>query len=393
MSLVSSNMAATTLGMTLSLLLLASGTQGTLLSQTVEAVVGQNVSLPCILISTGPPDLKIVSTLWRKNETTKLMLYAPDHGYNQFIPNVGLQIVINDANMLMGSYLQLHKVEKWDSGVYDCDITTFPFGPIRTTVELDIKGDTSPQTEFNVTVQTTITTHLRKDVVTVTPQYNAPEENPNTATDSLYTSSTVSPSTADNTVTSTEGIGDNVTADNPDPSGEPSSPDMHTDPHHSSTTVSDIVFSSTVETTSDAARNESLPRTQHPEGFSTRPESSTFGNSSENFGAKPTVSTGDTTVVNKTNGHGQRWKLLALIIVPVLMLIAAVGALYRRQMMKQRTDLPPPFKPPPPPVKYTATRRQNMSPQAFPISQCDSIKREDIPYQFIDNCTDIMLTE
>ena len=104
--------------------------------EKMEAVVGENVTLPCII--QGSPSLTIISVEWRKNKSgnTKLAVYAPTHGLIQLWPNVTMQNVPN------GSYLHLHDVETWDSGFYICDITTFPLGSIRRETELKIKGKT-----------------------------------------------------------------------------------------------------------------------------------------------------------------------------------------------------------------------------------------------------------
>ncbi|XP_053197858.1 uncharacterized protein LOC128381859 [Scomber japonicus] len=135
-------------------------------NETVEAVVGQNVSLPCIVRNIT--NLKIVNTEWskRENEIKKLALYTPGFGLHRFRPNVSIQTVYNDAKNFMGSYLQLYKVERENSGIYVCDITTFPFGSIRVETELKIKdlADSSvtsqtselPPTDSSVTWTTAV---------------------------------------------------------------------------------------------------------------------------------------------------------------------------------------------------------------------------------------------
>ncbi|XP_023122372.2 T-cell surface protein tactile [Amphiprion ocellaris] len=146
MNLVDSNMTGNALGMAFSLLLLAYIIQGLqdvelLHADTVEAAVGQNITLPCIVKK--PTDLKIVSTEWSKktNESTKLALYSSGHGYHYFRPNVTILIKNNDANKLTGSCLHLPEVKKWDSGIYVCEMTTFPLGSIKTETELIVKDD------------------------------------------------------------------------------------------------------------------------------------------------------------------------------------------------------------------------------------------------------------
>ncbi|XP_029375645.1 uncharacterized protein si:ch1073-15f19.2 isoform X1 [Echeneis naucrates] len=141
MSLWSSEMAGTALGAALSLLLYASFTQGDpdLLwthSEMTEAEVGQNVTLPCTVKSIS--NLKIVSVEWSK-KTTKLVVYSQQYGVYMFWPNVSIHIQNNTAETSMGSYLHLFAVNKWDAGVYVCDIASYPFGTIRKEMELKIK--------------------------------------------------------------------------------------------------------------------------------------------------------------------------------------------------------------------------------------------------------------
>ncbi|KAM6983516.1 uncharacterized protein LKV04_011467 [Tautogolabrus adspersus] len=138
MSLGSSDMAGSALGMASSLLLLASIIQGlqhveVFHHEEMEALVGQNVTLPCTVRNT---DLRVISIEWNKgqNGNIKLALFSPGHGANHFWSNVSIQT----GNESMGS-LQLSTVSKWDSGVYICDLTTFPYGTIRKETKLKIK--------------------------------------------------------------------------------------------------------------------------------------------------------------------------------------------------------------------------------------------------------------
>lgn len=104
-------------------------------SETTEAEVGQNISLPCIINSTD--NLKIANIEWRK-KNTKLALYSPIHGAYVFRPNITIKPVNN--NVFFGGYLHLPAVNEWDSGIYVCDTVTFPLGTIRREIELKIKG-------------------------------------------------------------------------------------------------------------------------------------------------------------------------------------------------------------------------------------------------------------
>lgn len=100
----------------------------------MDAVVGQNVTIPCTVENTN---LQIVSIEWRKNgnENTKLVVYSPGLGTHPFWPNVSIQV----ENNSMGSLL-LYGVTKWSDGSYICDVTTFPLGTIRRQTELKVEG-------------------------------------------------------------------------------------------------------------------------------------------------------------------------------------------------------------------------------------------------------------
>ncbi|XP_036975435.1 nectin-3-like protein [Acanthopagrus latus] len=101
----------------------------------MEAVVGQDVVLPCTV--NGRSDLKLVSIEWSKNinEFTKLAVYSLSFGVYLFWPNISMQI----EDKTLGSNLHLPEVSKWDSGVYICDIITFPLGTIRRETQLEIQ--------------------------------------------------------------------------------------------------------------------------------------------------------------------------------------------------------------------------------------------------------------
>ncbi|XP_070699709.1 T-cell surface protein tactile [Pempheris klunzingeri] len=162
MSLGRSDMAGGALGTALSLLLLASIIQGLQDSEVfyraeMEAVVGQNVTLPCTVKSSA--GLKMISIEWRKNKNgnTKLALYSPSHGINLFWTNVTIQI----ENNSMGAYLHLHRVAKWDSGIYICALTTYPQGTFRGETELKIKD---ADVEIMCDVDGTVEVHAGENV-------------------------------------------------------------------------------------------------------------------------------------------------------------------------------------------------------------------------------------
>ncbi|XP_023257383.1 T-cell surface protein tactile-like [Seriola lalandi dorsalis] len=452
MSLGSSNMAGTALGAAFSLLLYASVIQGLpdverTRYEVTEAVVGQNITLPCTVKS--DPQLKIVNVEWSK-KNTKLALYSQLYGVHLFWPNVTIQIENDTANKLMGSYLHLPAVNEWDSGIYICDIAAFPSGSIRRETELKIKvvvkvtcdvdgavdvrngenvtircrasadaqyrwtknkmpvseseslelwrvtdahagvyaltvntGNQSLHKEFTVTVLTA-TTSLSTDLSTASPQPVTEGGLIEPAESSFTTYPTTGLSTTDTDVTWSTSTGTDATDDNPRPgnvtitAGEnitsfindthvsvtssPATP-THTEPFRflNATTLryGSTVFASTQEMAIDEVTKES----------NGTEESSTTGNITENYDVTPRLSTG----TGANSQDTKRSHLAALIVVPILLLIAVVGFLYRRHLIKQRMALPPPFKPPPPPVKYTAAGHREISTQPFPTARCNSV--------------------
>ncbi|XP_056267777.1 T-cell surface protein tactile [Pseudoliparis swirei] len=140
----SSDVAAAALGTAFSLLLCASIIQGRqeaegLKFERMEAVAGQNVTLPCTIKKI--PDLKIVNIVsieWRKNKPqgTKLALYSPGKELVLFWPNITMQV--NNTSL---SSLQLYGVTTQDSGIYICDIASYPQGSFRRRIQLEIKDD------------------------------------------------------------------------------------------------------------------------------------------------------------------------------------------------------------------------------------------------------------
>lgn len=109
--------------------------------EKMEAVVGQDVALPCTV--KNRTNLQIVGVEWsrNRNESTKLAVYHSRFGLHLFWSNV----TIHTENNSMGS-LQLYGVTKWNSGIYICDLATFPLGSIRRETELKVRGKTKANT-------------------------------------------------------------------------------------------------------------------------------------------------------------------------------------------------------------------------------------------------------
>ncbi|XP_053187844.1 T-cell surface protein tactile [Scomber japonicus] len=432
MNLGSSNMAGGALETAFSLLLLASIIQGLrdvdlFHNETVEAVVGQNISLPCIVKNSA--NIKVVNTEWgkRENEIKKLALYTPGFGVYRFRPNVSIQTVYNDAKNFMGSYLQLYEVEKENGGIYVCDVTTFPFGSIRVETVLKIKDVVRITCDANSTVEVQSGENVTiKCKVSPIAQYRWTKNEKlvsqseslelwwvtsahagvytlsiNTGNETLHemfniiilattTSSrrdlvTVSPwfdvteglnKSADSSLTTSQ-----TTELSPTDTSVTSTIGVATgvtdnNPNNNLSNVTNTSFNNFHNLTTLSYGKTMLASDVTRNDMSSE-ESSTLGSNithSSKPGATPTLITGSTTEAIEDNDTGRSHLLLVCIIVPILVLIA--GILYRRHIIKKRMSEPPPFKPPPPPVRYTATRQRNKPP--FPISRCNSVTELDM---------------
>ncbi|KAI3373698.1 hypothetical protein L3Q82_022284 [Scortum barcoo] len=390
--------------MALSLLLLASITQGVqdvevFHYEKVEAVVGQNVTLPCLLKK--GTNFKIVNIEWRrtKHENEKLAVYNPSYGHHLFWPNITIQ-----PEEDQGAYLHLHGVSKWDSGIYICDFTTFPNGVIRSETELKIKdvdvelmcdvnntvevhagedvtihcsafpnaqyrwtknktlvseneslqlrwvtdahagvytltvntGNRSLQREFIITVLTE-TTSLRTDLVT--PQPNVTEG----SLVSLTTWPTTGLSATDTNITwttSTDVTDDPLNPSNATiPAGETTSFINHT---HITVTSSPPTHTdpyhlsnSSYQEMNVTHRFETSTFSDHFFGPTQEIGNESVGSIMDNAGFT-TRSTGKVKKEDKDTGGVRTHLFLMLIIIPVLLLIAVASFLCRREMIRQR---------------------------------------------------------
>lgn len=105
-------------------------------AEKMEALAGQNVTLPCAVEFNKSVHVSMIE--WSRKGITnkKLVLYSSTLGRKQFSPNVTLTVNTNT----MVSHLRLHGVTKWNSGIYICSLSTFPLGSIRGETELKVIG-------------------------------------------------------------------------------------------------------------------------------------------------------------------------------------------------------------------------------------------------------------
>ncbi|XP_026113817.1 hemicentin-1 isoform X1 [Carassius auratus] len=121
------------------------GTYGVLIHYNVNAtaVVGQNVSLQCIVGEEH--DVTIIQLEWikqhKENEKSdqKIVVFHPGFPTHYFQSGPLLETVSSSkTRKLQGSILTLYKVSVYDSGNYICEITSYPNGSIKRTTKLQV---------------------------------------------------------------------------------------------------------------------------------------------------------------------------------------------------------------------------------------------------------------
>ncbi|XP_042167462.1 mucin-5AC isoform X1 [Oncorhynchus tshawytscha] len=202
-------MAATLKGTVVSLLLLSSISQGVhgvdvFHRESVRAVEGQNITLPCLLEVKEGRKPVISQVEWRKKgelEDHKLVVFNPSFGETLIWPNVALDVAW-DKDKLMGTSLVLKDVEARDSGRYICDITTYPNGSIRKVTRLRVEGPAVTVTPGNNVTEPTVTDN----------NVTEPTVTGNNVTEPTVTGNNVTePTVTDNNVTEPTVTGNNVT--------------------------------------------------------------------------------------------------------------------------------------------------------------------------------------
>ncbi|KAG9263663.1 T-cell surface protein tactile [Astyanax mexicanus] len=107
--------------------------------ETLSAVVGQNVSLPCIVAEKHEVNINQIE--WDvkiKDNRERLVVFSPQYRPHYFEP-VYLELVNRtNSTILRGSILHLYNVTKKDSGTYFCYITTFPYGSYQNSTVVQV---------------------------------------------------------------------------------------------------------------------------------------------------------------------------------------------------------------------------------------------------------------
>ncbi|XP_027886533.1 uncharacterized protein si:ch1073-15f19.2 [Xiphophorus couchianus] len=438
---MSTNMAGCILGTAYSLLLLASFLQGAknaelFFYETMEAEVGQNITLPCF-VKDGA-DHMIVRIKWMKSEATNLVVYDLNYGPHQFWPNVTIQQKKNYANKLIGSYLHLPWVNKWNSGIYICEILTFRLGSFKNKTKLTVKDElkllcnTDKLVEVhigdNATVKCTVNSKaqykwtknnkfvsdneslelwevteahagtynltvntgdksLHKDFIisvltTTTILRTGPTESTQHPTNSLHTSAAISLTTTLSTDTqwTTQPYSSTVRV--------PAS--GHVTPPATLTSVS-VPSSPDTQTITHLLLNSSmlnndvtqLTPTQRTASDVTKNESRFNRQSTENIFSMSTTesgiagsieSTGTTSTVpiTSTKTETERRHILLVFIIVLLLLLILVVAILYRKQLIKKSMDLPPSFKPPPPPVKYTAARRSET-QLYPISRCNSL--------------------
>lgn len=106
--------------------------------EKIEATEGQDVVLPCI-VRNNTSQFHVAIIEWKKGreEATTLLVYYPKFPTKYYWSNITLLV----DNNSMDSHLILRGVTSWDSGIYMCVLSTYPWGNIVRETELKIRGE------------------------------------------------------------------------------------------------------------------------------------------------------------------------------------------------------------------------------------------------------------
>ncbi|XP_042167463.1 mucin-5AC isoform X2 [Oncorhynchus tshawytscha] len=268
-------MAATLKGTVVSLLLLSSISQGVhgvdvFHRESVRAVEGQNITLPCLLEVKEGRKPVISQVEWRKKgelEDHKLVVFNPSFGETLIWPNVALDVAW-DKDKLMGTSLVLKDVEARDSGRYICDITTYPNGSIRKVTRLRVEGPAVTVTPGNNVTEPTVTDNNVTEPTVTGNNVTEPTVTCNNVTEPTVTDNNVTePMVTGNNVTEPTATGTNVTSDLPGP-GEMTTPTANfsvTPDTLTSSTVQEVNTSITMTTSVTQLINSNTHRSVNTE--------------------------------------------------------------------------------------------------------------------------------
>ncbi|KAL2094384.1 hypothetical protein ACEWY4_009103 [Coilia grayii] len=324
-----------------------------------------------------------------------IVVYHPIYGEHKQLHHKGnLRIIKNPSNDKTEEFhLDLEDLQLNDTGLYICDIHTFPKGTVQQRVKLEVKGKEDinipslpPTTEMPGNISSTVlqrttlyptttsnsstawhvsaalSTTLNTDPPTAPSEASSGSEELKTSSPTIPVSSitrepqnsTWSPVSHDSNATATRHdhtpgrtpydqqnvslVYQNSTTTEPQTAVGTFESDVR-----DSTVAQDV---STWQTSTEKSTQEEGPMTQK-----TRETVVTVVTSSDHSGRTTGPPTEETT---------SNRSYVALLILPILIVILLTALLYRRYLIRKRMDLPPPFKPPPPPVKYTSVRQQEI---------------------------------
>ncbi|XP_067113624.1 T-cell surface protein tactile-like isoform X1 [Osmerus mordax] len=375
------------------------------------ALVGENVTLHCILDNHR---LNISQIEWTKTEFTehKIIIYNPIFGTHSYRDNVTVEAVVDQGRRLRGAHLHLSGVQIENSGLYNCDLSTYPRGSIRMSNKLEIRGPTLETPLSNSTTDelwsrngsltesshtTSLPSHTKtrsytdtNTNVSWTSGLHTNLTNPTTELSDFttaamnhslslddITSSSEEPDMPTTVLPVTQTVLDQSVNSSDDLSiktGEATQGSTFSYPTHGPTTAPPPVQSeSTYPSTNQSDTspwNMSVWSTVGYTGHGSTPQTSSqadeerplspsvFPEENTQTAASTQSSDPNTTGVIKDDASDGPQRYAVLVILPIIALVILLGILYRRYQVQKMMDLPPPFKPPPPPLKYSSVRSE-----------------------------------
>ncbi|KAL2094382.1 hypothetical protein ACEWY4_009101 [Coilia grayii] len=152
---------------------------------TITARQGENTSLPCVV---KPSQGSVTQMQWQRQgkdyQEEIIVVYNPIYGEHKQSHHKGrVRIIKNPSNNKAEEFhLDLEDVELNDTGLYICDIHTFPKGAVQQHVKLDVEGKEGinmpvlpPTTEMPVSVSSRLYQRTTLHPTTSSHQSNAQE--------------------------------------------------------------------------------------------------------------------------------------------------------------------------------------------------------------------------
>lgn len=113
--------------------------------ESITAVVGQNISLHCVVeeLDIINNKINIIQMEWIKQQQgtdKKIAVFHPNYPIQYFKNDSLVEGNYSSNGKLKGSVLNLFKVAVNDNGSYICEITSYPHGSIRRITKVNVTG-------------------------------------------------------------------------------------------------------------------------------------------------------------------------------------------------------------------------------------------------------------